>query len=149
DVFALRGEAGEVYVARNEGDNRMHPEFRRVEELSNIKKVIMKYDCTFYINTKGQCYATGRNWFGELGLGHFQRYVPLTLMPPLPLDRAIKTIWSNGNSTFIQTDDDLIFACGYNREGQLGIGTRENTATPVFVPQLKKLKQVCFYQGGC
>ena len=78
-------------------------------------------------------FACGDNSEGELGLGDEENRNTFTAVPALPDGRVAKQVIAGGNHTMILAEDGTVFACGYNNDGQLGLGDNEdrNTFTAV------------------
>ncbi len=85
----------------------------------------------FCTNNRGWL-VCGKNYSGELGLGHTDE---VTIPTPASCPSAARW-YSNLGSTFIWTKSGLM-ACGVNNAGQLGIGSGQwnvTTPTPVDLP---------------
>ena len=93
--------------------------------------MIMK---TYGINDTVKVFACGDNYYGQLGLGN--NYYMHTLTPIcrcfavahdlLPNGVVIKQMVAGGDHTMIIAQDNMVFACGKNSHGQLGLGDTTN-----------------------
>jgi alpha-tubulin suppressor-like RCC1 family protein len=88
--------------------------------LDNIAQIFLGVCCVFYIKTDGSIWAWGRNDCGQLGIG------PTTTVSSrgflkVHLDNVAQLISAYKSTFFIKTDGS-VWACGDNKEGQLGIG---------------------------
>ncbi len=72
------------------------------------------------IDSFGSVYVCGDNQHRQLGQPHTDRIFELIKLNDFPL-KAIKVASGNDHS-LILTDDDKIYACGNNIEGNLGLG---------------------------
>ncbi|AEC01562.1 InlB B-repeat-containing protein [Parasphaerochaeta coccoides] len=87
---------------------------------------------TMILKKDGTLWATGKNYFGQLGLGSQEpdRSTP-TQVTFMGTDVAAV---STGHSyTMILKKDDTLWATGFNSYGQLGDGTTSNRTSPVQV----------------
>jgi len=78
----------------------------------------------------------GLNTFGQVGTGNTQNsFSPNPIIGPT----GVVNVLSNGNSTFILTNQGKVYSWGYNGQGQLGNGTTTNSSSP---PSTEILSQV-------
>jgi alpha-tubulin suppressor-like RCC1 family protein len=89
----------------------------------------------FLKKTNGTIWSCGYNAEGSLALGDTTNRTSWTQIPP-PTGKTISKIWVSERtltSTWCKTTDNLIFACGYNDTGQLGLGdtTQRNSWSQV------------------
>lgn len=109
-----------------------------------ISLVRVNATSTFIVVNGNEVYATGFNYYGNLGLGHnrdcyeFAR-VPLDLKEGV----TIKDIYLNKGSTFtfILLSDNTLYTTGYNYYGALGLGdnVNRNTFTKVNISSVDKI----------
>nr|XP_004238336.1 protein RCC2 [Solanum lycopersicum] len=77
------------------------------------------------LDTEGRCYTWGRNEKGQLGHGdNITRDRP-TVVSELSKYKIIRAA-AGKNHTVVVTDDGQSFAFGWNKHGQLGIGSVKN-----------------------
>jgi len=83
-------------------------------------------------NTR-ELYAWGYNGYGQLANGNTtDLYVPTLVSWNAATNGNIIEIWACGGnyaSVFLLTDTGKMFGCGYNAQGQLGIGNVTNQST--------------------
>ncbi len=105
-------------------------------------KVIKTYgDQTYFITFDGKVYACGDNTYGELGVGSTE-YKIRTPQKVL-IEEKIKDIKSDYYQIYFITFDGTVYACGGNRDGQLGIGSTEyKIRTPQKVLIKEKIKDI-------
>eukprot|EP00960_Hanusia_phi_P071619 767594-Hanusia_phi.AAC.8 len=65
--------------------------------------------------------VTGRNQYGELGLGHKSNQHVFTAVPSFS-NIPVRMIACGEFHTLVMTEDKRVFGCGWNRWGQLGLG---------------------------
>ena len=92
----------------------------------------------FYVRDKNRTkiMAFGANAYGRTGDGNTSAITAdsgrLIALPENIAAQKVKKIFSMGGwygCTFLVTTDNKLFACGYNGQGQLGIGSTTNTST--------------------
>ena len=94
------------------------------------KKVYTFNEHTFLLNTNNTLYSTGRNTYGQLGLGTNTNVTKFTIVNLTFLQSAnIIDIACGNNHTMILTDRNKLYTCGSNYYGQLGNGTNTDTNT--------------------
>lgn len=98
--------------------------------MSDVASVSAGGDYTMILKTDGTLWGCGNNRYGQLGNG-------TTLDPwggqeiPVQIMADVKTVSAGYSHTMILNNDGTLWACGSNREGQLGDGTTEDRPTPV------------------
>ncbi len=105
-------------------------------EAEPVQQVISGGTSSFFLSQDGQVFACGRNDWGQLGLGDTEsRSVPTLIQPDHFGRQALKQVISGGTSSFFLSQDGQLFACGNNKEGQLGVGHNADkiihTPTPI------------------
>ena len=90
---------------------------------------------TMILAKNGTVFACGTNQAGELGLGDTTRTNKFTSVT-LPEDVFPSQVVAGRHHTMIIGQDGTVFACGYNRYGQLGLDDEENKDTFTAVPAL-------------
>ena len=76
---------------------------------------------TITLSNEGIVYSFGKNYFGQLGLGHYT-----TIDSPVPITNAprIKQISCGANFTFCVDFEGFLWSFGENYSGQLGTGNK-------------------------
>lgn len=85
----------------------------------------------FVEDTDGTYWAVGNNSNGNLGLGDTTVRSSWTQITSLSLN-SVKRMWNlgfAGGCTFVQLNDNTIWACGYNNYGALGTGSTAISVT--------------------
>jgi len=81
---------------------------------------------TMILKTDGTLWATGNNYYGQLGDGTtVNRYTPVQIMSD------VKAVAAGGYHTMILKTDGTLWATGDNYNGQLGDGTTTARSRPV------------------
>jgi len=84
----------------------------------------------------GEVWAWGYNGYGELGVGNTSNILVPTKVTALNGVNIVDVQLSKGYyylgryHTLFLADDGSLYACGFNGEGQLGIGNNTNQSTP-------------------
>ncbi|KAJ6250322.1 hypothetical protein M0813_16179 [Anaeramoeba flamelloides] len=101
-----------------------------------VNSVIMGLASGYYLCNGDQLYASGSNGQGRLGIGKYGGQVP---MPVYVQDKVTKIFAGNSAFGFFFTTNnpDLLYACGNNLYGQLGIGSIFAQITPTAVKNIK------------
>jgi alpha-tubulin suppressor-like RCC1 family protein len=119
------------------GDNNNRTTFTQVTNLPSgtIKQVVCGYNNSFILLEDNSIYITGHNGYGQLGLGdngagtNRNIFTKVTNIP----SGTIKQIECGGGHSFILFEDNSIYTCGHNTNGQLGLGdSGDNTNRNIF-----------------
>jgi len=99
--------------------------------LSGIKQIVCGANHSM-LTTKDSVYACGSNSNGQLGLGDKHERHTFTRIPNTPSN--INQLYGGDFHTLLLTDDDTVYACGYNSRGQLGLGDNNERHIFTLVP---------------
>ena len=107
-------------------------EFKIEENSSPIKKIICGSNHTFAIYKNNKIYCWGNNYFGQLGLSDNDndRNKPVEFKIERILS-PIKQIICGVHYTFAIYENNKIYCCGKNSNGELGLGDYLNRYEPV------------------
>lgn len=97
-------------------------------EKIRIKEVISSC-CAVHsviITSDGKAMTWGRNDKGQLGLGDLVTRAEPTLVKGLEGHKIVSAACGKGHTLFL-TDTGVVFACGENKMGQLGLGNQTPT----------------------
>ena len=97
-------------------------------------------DTSFIIKNDGTVWGSGRNKYGQLGLGNTTNKNVFTQVPDM--NNAIKVV-AGMDHVMILKEDGTVCASGHNGYGQLGLGDTENKNTFTQVPDMNNVKDVC------
>ena len=92
--------------------------------LTGINYVAAGNNCTFFINDDGILWASGYNYYGELGLGNRDNQSSFRTVENA--GQNVKAVASGLRHTVLLKEDGTIWASGYNFHGQLGFGDTED-----------------------
>ena len=102
--------------------------------LTGVKNIVCGRFHTFFIMRDGTIKCCGHNQYGQLGLG-FTTSSPYAhpTVTDLPFT-GVKNIACGQSHTFFIMQDGTIKVCGYNSDGQLGLGHRTDVSTVTNLP---------------
>jgi len=102
--------------------------------LTGVKDIVCGGNHTFFIMKDGTIKCCGHNQYGQLGLG-FTTSSPYAhpTVTDLPFT-GVKNIACGQSHTFFIMQDGTIKVCGYNSDGQLGLGHRTDVSTVTNLP---------------
>lgn len=106
------------------------------QRAANVREVFVcpNARCSFYISTTGLMFSTGRNTYGNLGLGSANRVNTFTRVTSIV--KTVKTLFLSGDSTAILCDDGTLYTCGERSFGQQGDGYSSTTSNIRSAPAL-------------
>ena len=104
------------------------------------------YGCAFYIDSNRNIRSTGYNGLGHLGLGNTTERTAWVQINGIRGDYVKANAWNQYKSTYI-VDGNNLYSCGYNNEGQLGLGDRTDRNTFNLVPGVSVGSIVIPYYG--
>ena len=93
----------------------------------NIKSVYCGGFYTFILKNDGTLWGCGNNQCYQLGLGDADRRTTFTQITNNTDD--VKSVYCGGYHTLMLKNDDTIWGCGYNWQGQLGLGDQNGRTT--------------------
>ena len=111
---------------------------------SNIVQFICGVAQSLFLDSEGNVYSVGQNYFGELGLGHNTNQYVLNKISNIP---SIKLISCVGSSCYLLDFEGNLWSFGANGCGQLGHGDSANKNAPKIIKTLKNIQQISW--GSC
>ena len=115
---------------------------------SNIFHFVCGSSHSLFLDTEGNVYSVGFNYFGQLGLGHNghgTNHNELNKIPNIPLIKAISCV---GTSSYLIDFEGNLWTFGNNENGQLGHGDTTNVNTPKIITTLKDIQQISYGRSG-
>ena len=97
--------------------------------VSEINKIIGNDKSIYYLSANGEVYVSGRNSYGQLGLGHTNDVLKITKVKGAIENVRINKIVTDGCSLFCISDNGEVYVSGLNNYGQLGLGGTSNIKT--------------------
>ena len=104
---------------------------KKVDITNDWSNIAAGYFHTLLLKNNGTLWAFGRNYDGELGLGYDGTISGWPVQ--IGKDKNWKEAFGGNGSSYALKKDGSLWAWGLNKYGQLGIGTLENSKTPVEV----------------
>ncbi len=99
-------------------------------EIGKYKKIIPGSNCVYVIDNNDELWAWGSNYSNKFGLTHDQQ-IEFTGRDAIKLNidgKKVNKIFTTPNSTYVVTQDNMLYASGYNLYGNLGVGNRESSS---------------------
>ena len=110
------------------GDTSNRNTFTQITNNANdIKSVYCGHDYTIILKNDGTLWGCGYNGYSQLGLGDTTDRTIFTQIT-INVDN-IKSVYCGGNHTIVLKNDDTLWGCGLNDEGQLGLGDKNRRTT--------------------
>ena len=110
---------------------------------SNIVQFVCGSQHSLFLDSEGNVYSVGYNYFGQLGLGHNTDQNVLNKIVNIP---SIQTISCVSSSSYLIDFEGNLWSFGCNGEGQLGHGDKTHMYIPKTINTEKKIKQL---SRGC
>ena len=108
---------------------------------SNIVQFVCGFNQSLFLDSDGNVFSVGDNYFGQLGLGHNTDQNELNKIPNIP---PIKIISCANASCYLIDFEGNLWTFGYNYYGQLDM---ESINTPKILNNLKEIQQISY--GSC
>ena len=108
---------------------------------SNIVHFVCGDSQNLFLDSEGNVFSVGYNYYGELGLGHNRKQNVLNKIPNIP---PIKIISCASASSYLIDFEENLWSFGYNTYGQLGHGDKTHINTPKKVNALKDIQQISY-----
>ena len=116
--------------------------------IPNVPENIVQFFCgehhSLFLDSEGNVFSVGYNYYGSLGLGHNTNQNELNKISNIP---PIKTISCVSSSCYLIDFEGNLWTFGYNKHGQLGHGDEIDKTAPKIVNTLKDIQQISY--GSC
>ena len=113
-------------------------------EPSNIVQFVCGYSHCLFLDSEGNVFSVGGNYYGQLGLGHNFNQNELNKIPNIP---SIKIISCVGASSYLIDFEGNLWTFGDNSHGQLGHGDKTHINAPKIVNTMTYIQQISY--GSC
>ncbi|MDR0720617.1 MAG: hypothetical protein LBF78_13345 [Treponema sp.] len=94
--------------------------------IGDVKSLVCGNNSTFVIKNDGTLWASGYNYYGELGIGDRTNHAVFTQSKSA--GNGVKAVAVGVRHSVILKDDGSVWAAGYNFNGQLGLGNQDDSA---------------------
>ena len=111
---------------------------------SNIVHFVCGGSKSLFLDSEGNVYSVGDNFYGQLGLGHNRNRCDLNKIPNIPPIKTISCVYA---SCYLIDFEGNLWTFGHNDQGQLGHGDTTDINTPKMINTLKDIQQISY--GSC
>ena len=111
----------------------------------NIVQFVCGYHQSLFLDSEGNVFSVGDNYYGQLGLGHNRNQNVLSKIVNIP---PIKIISCVNASCYLIDFEGNLWTFGLNDFGQLGNGDRTNINAPKVINTLKDIQQISRGSSG-
>lgn len=118
---------------------------------ATIIKIVIGRNTMYALTSQGEIVAQGSNEYGRLGIGvqdvQIAKYKSFHVIPEFAAHKhKIANFFCAGINCFVPTEAG-VFVFGYNSEGNLGVGHRNDVYAPILCPGLSQLSIVQWCLG--
>ena len=110
---------------------------KRVGGLTNVTDIATGSSHNLVVGEEGVVYTWGRNAEGQLGLGDHGDGTSRNVPTEVPGVNEVVAVAAGSRHSFVLSRDGTVMACGWNDEGQLGLGDTDNRDTFTVVAGLR------------
>ena len=103
--------------------------------IDSAKVIAAGCNNTFYIDNDNALWATGFNYYGELGLGNTTNSPGFVKVPGAGIG-DVKSVAAGSRHTVILKNDGSVWVSGYNFNGQLGLGDEGDVSSFTLVKDI-------------
>jgi len=126
-----RGNYGQL--GHDDTSNKTTPTFIQYFVTNNItiSQVSSGSSHSIFVDTNGNVYSCGYNYYGQLGHGDTSNKTTPTLIQYFATNNiTISQVSSDGNHSIFLDTNGNVYSCGRSNYGQLGHGNTSNKSTP-------------------
>ncbi|KAJ6642089.1 Inhibitor of Bruton tyrosine kinase [Pseudolycoriella hygida] len=137
-------------IANEEDKNYPQPlSYFKENKICLLSASISSYHSMF-LDNQGKVYAVGHGKFGQLGTGDTSTLVlPKLIKLPIKKNETVIRISTARQHSLILTSNNLVYACGSNQHGQLGVTTGKGKKTRVLSEsKFKEVQPVGTQESG-
>ena len=113
-------------------------------DIKNIKKIVSSpYGSSYLITNDGIMYSTGNNTHAELGFDNPRRWNSWkNKFTKIDYIDNVKDVSANYHSLLVIKNDGTVYGCGYNQNGQLGLGNNNTRILKLTKLNINDVKSV-------
>ena len=111
---------------------------------SNIVQFVSGHRLSLFLDSEGNVFSVGFNFYGQLGLGNNTHQNVLNQIPNIPPIQSISCV---GYSCYLIDFEGNLWSFGNNKCGQLGHDNRIHNNVPTKIECLKEIQQMSY--GSC
>ena len=138
NVFSC-GNNSECQLGLNHTENKSIPTF--IKDLQNIVAISAGFYHSACLDSDGYVWSFGSNDAGQLGLGdNVNRFKPERI-DDLPMINKISS-GHRGNHTMMLDHEGIVWVCGGNFRGRLGLGDELKRNTPTEIKNLPRIIEI-------
>jgi alpha-tubulin suppressor-like RCC1 family protein len=108
--------------------------------IDGVRALAAGSNSVFFVKNDGTLWASGYNYYGELGLGDRNNRAVFTQVTSA--GRDVKAVAAGTRHTVILKNDNTVWTTGYNFAGQLGLGNQIDVNSFTQVSGLRNAAQV-------
>ena len=143
------GYAGQGQLGVGDTEDRVVPTLVRGElQGRKVLQVAAGGHHTMCVTEDGAVFSFGNNYKGQLGVGDTERRLVPTLLRGELENKSVLQVAAGVAHTMFVTADGLVFACGLNSNGQLGVGDTERRLVPTLVTGQLQGKTAVYVAAG-
>ena len=150
----FQNDKGEIFACGNNEDGQCglghfnHPEITP-SLIVNVPQNIVQFVCgshqSLFLDSDGNVFSVGYNFFGSLGLGHNTNQNVLNKIQNIPFIKAISCAHL---SCYLIDFEGNLWSFGINDYGQLGHGDNTVLNTPKVIKTLRDIEQISYQSTG-
>ena len=112
---------------------------------SNIVQFVCSFQHNLFLDSDGNVFSVGANYYGQLGLDHSTNQNVLNQIVNIPPVKAISCVSA---SSYLVDFEGNVWSFGYNGRGQLGHGDTTQKNVPTKIEGLINIQQISHGSSG-